>query len=35
VLGVALFVIVSNLYPSDYNKWAFGVVGVVLGYWLR
>lgn len=35
VLGVALFVILSQSFPSDYNKWAFGMVGLVVGYWLR
>ena len=35
VLGAALFVILSQRYPDDYAKWAFGVIGVVLGYWLR
>ena len=35
VLGAALFVILSQRYPEDYAKWAFGVIGVVIGYWLR
>ena len=35
ILGAALFVILSQRYPDDYAKWAFGVIGVVIGYWLR
>ena len=35
VLAVALGVIVSQQFPDDYSKWAFGMVGLVLGYWLR
>jgi len=35
VLIAALYIILSGGYPEDYNKWAFGIVGVVVGYWLR
>ncbi len=35
VLVVALFVVLSQKFPDDYNKWAFGMVGLVVGYWLR
>lgn len=35
VLGAALFVILSRAFPDDYAKWAFGVVGLIIGYWLR
>lgn len=35
VLVAALYIILSGAYPEDYNKWAFGIVGVVVGYWLR
>ena len=35
VLLVSLYVILSNSYPDSYAKWAFGMVGLVLGYWLR
>ena len=35
VLLAALYIILSGAYPEDYNKWAFGIVGVVVGYWLR
>jgi hypothetical protein len=43
-LGVSAVVLVSGLYvvlsrgytyPDATTKWAFGVIGVVLGYWLR
>lgn len=32
---VALYVIVRGDYPDATAKWAFGAVGMVLGYWLR
>ena len=35
VLAAALFVILSNDFSADHNKWAFGLVGLVMGYWLR
>ena len=35
VLVAGLYVVLSGSYPDDYVKWAFGVIGVVLGYWLR
>ena len=34
VLAAALFVILSKKYESDTQKWAFGIVGTVVGYWL-
>lgn len=33
VLLSALYVILSKSYNSDSQKWAFGAVGTVLGYW--
>ena len=35
VLVAALFIILSKMYADDYNKWAFGMVGLVLGYWCK
>lgn len=36
VLAVALYVILApSLYQSEHSKWAFGTVGLVLGYWLK
>ncbi len=35
-LFAALYVILSNnKYPDADVKWAFGIVGLVIGYWLR
>lgn len=31
----SLWIILSGSYPDAHLKWAFGVVGVVIGYWLR
>jgi len=35
VLFVAVFVILNNSYPDSHLKWAFGTVGLILGYWLK
>jgi len=35
VLVASLYVILSQKFPDDYNKWAFGMTGLVVGYWLR
>jgi hypothetical protein len=32
VLVIAFFVILTNNYPDAHIKWAFGVVGVILGF---
>jgi hypothetical protein len=34
VLASALFVVLSGRYPGDVQKWAFGAIGTVFGYWL-
>jgi hypothetical protein len=34
-LGAAFFVILRNTYPDATSKWAIGVAGLVIGYWLR
>jgi hypothetical protein len=35
VLCAALYVILSNHYGTDTQKWAHGVIGLILGFWLR
>ena len=36
VFGLAsLYIILSTGYPDATSKWAFGIVGLVIGYWLR
>ena len=34
-LGASLFVVLSQGYSEDYYKWAVGMIGLVVGYWLR
>lgn len=34
VLAAAMYVILSKNYPVDTQKWAFSIVGLVVGYWL-
>jgi hypothetical protein len=35
IILIAAIIIVSKAYPDDQLKWAFGIIGVVLGYWLK
>ena len=35
VLGVGVYVLLSHKFPQDYTKWATGMIGLVVGYWLR
>ncbi|HID32392.1 MAG TPA: hypothetical protein EYP24_03335 [bacterium (Candidatus Stahlbacteria)] len=35
ILGVGLYVILSPRYDDSTRKWAFGMVGAVIGYWLK
>jgi hypothetical protein len=34
VLAAALYVVLSKRYAATTEKWAFGAIGSVLGYWL-
>lgn len=34
VLVACLYIILSRKYESDTEKWAYGAVGIILGYWL-
>jgi hypothetical protein len=34
LLGASLWVILSKNYEADTEKWAFGCVGTIVGYWL-
>jgi hypothetical protein len=35
VLGSALYIVLSKKYKSDTEKWAFAIIGVVVGFWLQ
>lgn len=35
VLVASLYIILSASYGDAQNKWAYGSVGMILGYWLR
>ncbi len=35
LLAVCLFVVLRGGYPDPTVKWAIGIIGVVIGYWLR
>ena len=35
VLLAALWVVLSRWYDDTYLKWAFGIIGVIVGYWLK
>jgi len=34
VLGAGLYVILSKKYSDEVQRWAFGAIGLVVGYWL-
>jgi len=34
VLGASLFVILSKKYPPESDRWAYGTVGTIVGFWL-
>lgn len=34
VLISSLYVVLSRRYPSDTEKWAFGTIGLLIGYWM-
>jgi hypothetical protein len=34
VLICSLYIILSKKYEADTQKWAFGAIGTVVGYWL-
>lgn len=35
VLGSALYIILSKRYIGDTQKWAYGIIGVIVGFWLQ
>ena len=35
VLGGAMYVILSQKYDSGTQKWAFGAIGSIVGFWLK
>ncbi len=34
-LGIAATIILTKWYPNDDVKWAFGIIGLILGYWFK
>lgn len=34
IVGVALYIVLSKNYTDEYVKWAFGMIGIIIGYWL-
>jgi hypothetical protein len=34
-LGAALFIILTHEFGPDSKRWAYGSVGMVVGYWLK
>jgi hypothetical protein len=35
ILAICATILFDKDLPSDYAKWAFGMIGVVVGYWLK
>lgn len=34
ILLAALYIVLSGKYPGESEKWAFGAIGTLFGYWL-
>ena len=34
-LGAALYIVLTDNYDEATKKWAFGIIGAIMGYWLR
>ena len=34
ILSASLYIILSKKYDADVQKWAYGAIGTVVGYWL-
>jgi len=34
LLGAALWIILSKGYETDAEKWAYGILGTLVGYWM-
>ena len=35
LLVVALVIILSGTYSEEATRWAYGLIGVVVGYWIK
>ena len=35
ILGCALYIVLSHSYAEQEKHWAYGVIGAILGYWLK
>lgn len=35
VLGAGLYVILDQSYTAEDKKWGYGIVGTMVGYWLK
>lgn len=35
ILGCALYIVLSHSYTEQEKHWAYGVIGAILGYWLK
>jgi hypothetical protein len=35
ILGAALFILLTHGFGPDSKRWAYGSVGMVVGYWLK
>lgn len=34
VLVASLYIVLADRYPTDTEKWAFGTIGLLVGYWM-
>jgi hypothetical protein len=35
LLALRIWILFDKDVPNDYVKWAFGMIGLIVGYWLK
>lgn len=35
IVAAGLYVILTDKYPADTAKWAYSIIGVIVGFWLQ
>lgn len=35
LLALCFDMLLNHNFPADYTKWAFGMIGIIVGYWLK
>jgi general stress protein CsbA len=35
IVLITCVILIFGNYPDEYTKWSFGIIGVIIGYWLK